>query len=37
MSTFFHYKLWDEITDPFPNVNDAAVQTGELKNDLIPI
>ena len=25
-SNYIHYKVWDEITDPFPNFNGATVE-----------
>ena len=29
-------KVWDEITDPFPNVNGAAVEIWERMSNFIP-
>ena len=31
-ATWIHYKEWDEITYPFPNVNDATVEVGNVYN-----
>ena len=31
-----HYKVWDEITDPFPNFNNATVKVWEWVSNFIP-
>ena len=31
-----HYKVWDEITYPFPNFNDATVEIRELISNFTP-
>ena len=30
ISNYIHHKLWDEITDPFPNFNGATVEFREM-------
>ena len=35
ISNYIHYKLWDEITYPFPNVNGCTVEVLEWINDFI--
>ena len=30
---YIHYKMWDEITYPFPNLKGAAVEVWELMNE----
>ena len=29
LTVYIHYKLWNEITYPFPNLNGAAVEVWE--------
>ena len=29
-------KVWGEATYPFPNLNSAAIEVGELTNNFIP-
>ena len=36
MSNYTHYKLWDEITYPFPNFNGCPVEVYEWISNLIP-
>ena len=36
-SNYVHYRIWDEITYPFPNFNGAAVDVWELVSNFIPI
>ena len=36
ISNHMHRKVWDEITDPFPNFNDCAVEVWEWISDFIP-
>ena len=33
---FIHYKVWDKITHPFPNVHGSTVQVCEWINNFIP-
>ena len=33
VSSTTHYKVWDETTCPYPNVNDANFEVWELMND----
>ena len=35
-SNHIHYKVWGEITYPFPNFNGAAVEVWEWKSNFIP-
>ena len=35
ISKDIHYKLWDEITDPFPNYNGAAVEVWQLISNFV--
>ena len=36
MNDYIHYKLWDEITYPFPNFNGTNVVVCEWTSNLIP-
>ena len=36
ISNYIHYKVWDEITYPFPNFNSAAVEVWEWTSSFIP-
>ena len=36
ISNYIRYKLWDEITYPFPNFNGAAVDVWEWISNFIP-
>ena len=36
ISIYIHYKVWDEITYPFPNVNGATVEFWELASYFSP-
>ena len=36
ISDYVHYKMWDEITYPFPNINGATVAVWEWVSNLIP-
>ena len=36
ISNLIHYKVWDEITNPFPNFNGATVEVWEWISNLIP-
>ena len=36
MINYIHYKVWDEITYPFPNFNDATVEVREWISNFIP-
>ena len=33
MSNYIHYKVWDEITYPFPNLNGKTVEVWEWISD----
>ena len=33
---YIHYKVWDDITFPFPNFNGASVEVWEWMNNIIP-
>ena len=35
ISNFIHHKVWDEITNPFPNFNSATVEVWEWISNLI--
>ena len=35
-SDYIHYKVWDEITDLFPNFNGEAVEVWEWISNFIP-
>ena len=35
MSNYTPSKVWDEITNPFPNVNGRTVKVWELKDSFI--
>ena len=36
ISNYMHYKMWDEITYPFPNFNGATVEVWEWISNFIP-
>ena len=36
MNNYTKHKAWDEIINPFPNLNCTAVEVWERKNDFIP-
>ena len=36
ISNYIHYKVWDEITDPFLNINSATVEVKEWISNFIP-
>ena len=36
MNNYIHYKVWDGITYPFPNVNGAALNVWEWVSTFIP-
>ena len=36
MSNNIHYRMWDEITNPFPNFNGATVEVWEWISNFIP-
>ena len=36
VSNYIHYKVWDEITYPFPNFNGAAVEVWEWISNFTP-
>ena len=36
MSNYNHYKVWDEITYPFPNFNNATIEIREWTSNAIP-
>ena len=36
ISNYTHYKMWDEITNPFPNFNGATVEVWEWISNFIP-
>ena len=36
IDSYFHHKLWDEITYPFPNFNGCTVEVWEWISDFIP-
>ena len=36
MTNYTHYKVWDEITYPFPNFNGCTVEVWEWISSLIP-
>ena len=36
MYNYIHYKVWDEITYPFPNFNGATVEAREWISYFIP-
>ena len=36
INTDIHYKVWDEITNPFPNFNGATVAVWEWISNFIP-
>ena len=36
LSNYIHYEMWDDITYPFPNVNDRTVEVWDWKSDFIP-
>ena len=36
ISNYIHYKVWDGITYPFSNFNDATVEVLEWINNFIP-
>ena len=36
ISNYIHYKMWDEITHPFPNFNSANVEVWEWISSFIP-
>ena len=36
ISNYFHHKIWDETTYPFPNFNRATVEVCEWISDFIP-
>ena len=35
LSNYINFKIWDEITHPFPDLNIAAVEVWELISDFI--
>ena len=35
MSNYIHYKVWDEITNPFPNYNSGTTEVWELISNFI--
>ena len=36
ISNLIHYKVWDEITHPFPNFNGATIEVWEWMSNFIP-
>ena len=36
ISNHIHYKMWDEITDPFPNFNGTTIEVWEWISNVIP-
>ena len=36
ISNNIHYKVWDEITSPFPNFNGATVEVWKWRSNFIP-
>ena len=36
ISNYIHYKMWDEITCPFTNINGATVEVWGWKSNFIP-
>ena len=36
ISDYIHYKVWDEITYPFPNFNSGTVEVWEWMNNFNP-
>ena len=36
ISTYIHYKVWDEIAYSFPNINDCTVEDCKLISNFIP-
>ena len=36
MSNYIHYNVWDEITDPSPNLNGGTVEVLEWMSNFIP-
>ena len=36
ISNYIHYKMWEEITYPFPDFNGATVEVWEWINNFIP-
>ena len=36
ISNYIHFKMWDEITYPFPNFNCAAIELWEWLSNFIP-
>ena len=35
-SHYIHYKVWDEITNPFPNYNSATIEIWKWISNFIP-
>ena len=36
ISNYIHYKVWDEISCPFPNFSGAVIEVWEWISDFIP-
>ena len=36
ISYYMHRRVWNEMTDPFPNINDAIVEVCERISNFIP-
>ena len=36
ISNYIHYKVWDEITYPFPNANGGTVEVWEWMSNFMP-
>ena len=36
ISNYIHYKVWDEITYPFPNFNSCTIEVWEWIGNFIP-
>ena len=36
INNYIHYKVWNEITNPFPNFNGATVEVWEWISNIVP-